>query len=140
VKPLKAFQQLAEKAKDVTTKATSSQPYKASMYPMKPSELYVNGNSFGQIWATIGGDNTSTLGAITGVDVATWGKGASTPTTASETMDYAEAEFYYDCGGGGADTPSAGRPDKSGDWGDCKHNAMWNMFWKARRTRWQPVE
>ena len=141
VKPLKAFQQLAEKAKDVTSKASSSQPYKASMYPMKPSELYVNGNSFGQVWATIGGDNASTLGAITGVDVATWRKkGASTPTTSSETMDYAEAEFYYDCGTGAGDKPSAGRSDGSGDWSDCKHNAMWNMFWKARLTRWQPVE
>jgi hypothetical protein len=139
VAPLKAFQKLADKAKEVTTKATSSQPYKASMYPMKPSELYANGNSFGQVWATIGGDNASTLGAITGVDVAAWGKGASTPTASSETMDYAEAEFYYDCGVG-AGKPSAGRSDGSGAWGDCKHNAMWNMFWKARLTRWQPVE
>jgi hypothetical protein len=108
---------------------------------MKAAELYKNGNSFGQIWATIGGNNASTLGAITGVDVAAWGKGKGAATQAgpSETMDYAEAEFYYDCGVG-ADKPSVGRSDGSGAWVDCKYNAMWNMFWKARLTRWQPVE
>jgi hypothetical protein len=139
VKPLKAFEELAKKAKEVTSKTKDGKFWHYTMYPMKPAELYSNGNSFGQVWATIGGDNASTLGAITGVDVATWGKGASTPTAASETMDYAEAEFYYDCGVGAA-KPSMGRSDGSGDWVDCKYNAMWNMFWKARLTRWQPVE
>jgi hypothetical protein len=139
VQPLEAFEKLAKKANDVTSKGAKGKPYQASMYPMKPAELYQNGNSFGQIWATIGGDNQSTLGAITGVDVATWGKGASTQATPSETMDYAEAEFYYDCGVGAA-KPSVGRSDGGGAWVDCKYNAMWNMFWKARLTRWQPVE
>jgi hypothetical protein len=138
VKPLEAFQKLARKAEEVTSKAASTQPYKTSMYPMKPAEMYSNGNSFGQIWATIGGDNSATLGAITGVNVATWGRGASTQPKPSESIDYAEAEFYYDCGG--VDKASVGRSDKSGKWGDCKHNAMWNMFWKARLTRWQPVQ
>ena len=139
VKPLQAFQKLAQKAKDATSKGAEGQPYKFSMYPMKPAELYSNGNSFGQVWATIGGDNVSTLGAVTGVAVARWGESASTTTTPNETMDYAEAEFYYDCGVGAA-TPSVGRSDGSGAWVDCKYNAMWNMFWKARLTRWQPVQ
>jgi hypothetical protein len=139
VKPLKAFQDLAKKAKDVTSKGGKGQLYKYSMYPMKPADIYENGNSLGQIWATIGGDNSATLGAVTGVDVATWGKGAKTQTAPSETMDYAEAEFYYDCGVGAAKA-SVGRSDSSGAWIDCKYNAMWNMFWKARLTRWQPVQ
>jgi hypothetical protein len=139
VKPLKAFQDLAKKAKEVTSKSNEGKPWRFSMYPMKPAELYKNGNSFGQVWATIGGNNASTLGAVTGVDVAAWGTGASTRTGPSENMDYAEAEFYYDCGVGAAE-PSVGRADGSGAWVDCKYNAMWNMFWKARLTRWQPVE
>jgi hypothetical protein len=140
VKPLEAFQGLAKKANEVTSKSSNGQFWRFSMYPMKPAELYSNGNSFGQVWATIGGDNAPTLGAITGVDVATWGRrGATTKTEANETMDYAEAEFYYDCGVGAAQA-SVGRSDSSGAWVDCKYNAMWNMFWKARVTRWQPVE
>ena len=139
VKPLQAFQALAKKARDVTSKGASAQAYKFSMYPMKPAELYANGNSFGQVWATIRGDNTATTGAITGVEVAAWGARGTRGESASEKMDYAEAEFYYDCGVG-AGAPSAGRSDGSGAWVDCKYNAMWNMFWKARLTRWQPVE
>src|SRR4030095_3761431 len=30
--------------------------------------------------------------------------------------------------------------DSNGKWMYCKYNAMWNMFWRARLVRWQPVE
>jgi hypothetical protein len=121
-------------------------PWTTTMLPMATFGMYANGNSFGQIWATIDGDSSSTLGAITGVNVAASGKGADNKTAPGERMDYAEAEFYYECGDG-AQPPLAGArwnpfipSDSNGKWVGCKHNAMWNMFWKARLTRWQPVE
>jgi hypothetical protein len=30
--------------------------------------------------------------------------------------------------------------DASGEWADCKPNAMWNMFWRARLVRWHEAE
>jgi hypothetical protein len=108
---------------------------------------YANGNSFGQVWATVEGDDSSTLGAITGVNVAAAGKGGANAPVAGERIDYAEAEFYYECGDGAEQTPLAGHDpfgiiprDTNGKWAYCKYNAMWNMFWRARLTRWQPVE
>jgi hypothetical protein len=138
--PIKSFQKVAKDGNDRVTKGASL--WNFGLAPMKPFDLYKNGNSFGQVWATIKGDDASTTGAITGVDVAAWGTGAITATTDAEKMDFAEAEFYYDCGSG-SPSPAMGnflRPDSSGNWDDCKLNAMWNMFWKARLVRWQAAE
>jgi hypothetical protein len=144
VAPIDSFLKLtkagAKRIKDAEKDSKGRQLW--SLAPMKTFDLYKNGNMFGQIWATIKGDDASTTGAITGVDVAAWGTGATTNVTDAEKMDYAEAEFYYDCGPG-SPSPVMGTflsPDSSGRWDDCKLNAMWNMNWKARVVRWQAAE
>jgi hypothetical protein len=134
----KEFQDIAKNAKDATSKGSW---YKLSMYPMKPYDLFQNGNGWGQVWATINGNESLTTGAETGVDVAAW-KWASPPDTvdtSGEKLDFAEAEFYYDCGPNtGPEAP--GRNDTDGVWSECKYNAMWNMKWKARLRRYKPFE
>jgi hypothetical protein len=151
VKPIQGFIEVTQKGasrvggpdKDKDGKAVKGQLYRYSMFPMKPFDLYKNGNSFGQVWATIRGNEASTTGAITGVDVASWGTPAAPAAgDVGETMDFSEAEFYYDCGPG-SPSPVMGDfffPDSSGSWDECKFNAMWNMYWKARLVRWQPAE
>ena len=132
------FQKMSKEAKDATSKG---QLYKNSMYPMKTYDLFKNGNGFGQVWAIIKGKESLTTGATTGVDIALWGraKGAAPADTSGNSVDFAEAEFYYDCGASsGREAP--GRDDSSGDWGACKYNAMWNMKWKARLRRYHPFE
>jgi hypothetical protein len=133
-----AFRKLAEEAKGATSKG---QLYKNSMYPMKTYDMFQNGNGFGQVWAIIKGNESLTTGAATGVDVASWGraKGAAPADTSGNSVDFAEAEFYYDCGTG-AGRHAPGRDDSGGTWGDCKYNAMWNMKWKARLRRYHPFE
>jgi hypothetical protein len=132
----KPFEELAKKAKDATSKGSW---YKFTMYPMKPYDLYQNGNGFGQVWAIINGKDSLTTGAQTGVDVAAWGAGKFVADTSGDSVDYAEAEFYYDCGPhAGPEAP--GRDDSDGVWSECKYNAMWNMKWKARLRRYHPFE
>jgi hypothetical protein len=149
VKPLTEFAEMLKKTEK--TLKGKQRPWTVTMLPMATFGAYSNGNSFGQVWATIQGDDAATLGAISGVNVAVAGKGGTNKPAAGERMDYAEAEFYYECGGG-AQSPVAGHdpgwlpfgwripPDSNGKWAYCKYNAMWNMFWRARLTRWQPVE
>jgi hypothetical protein len=143
--PIASFLKVAKAGADRVKgpdKGSSAQPWRYALAPMKPFDLYKNGNMFGQVWATIKGDDAGTTGAITGVDIAAWGSGASTAVTDAEKLDYAEAEFYYDCGPG-SPKPSMESllfPDSSGSWDDCKLNAMWNMFWKARVVRWQAAD
>jgi hypothetical protein len=133
-----AFQEISKQAKDATSKG---ELYKNSMYPMKTYDLFQNGNGFGQVWAIIKGKESLTTGSATGVDIALWGKakGAPPANTSGNSVDFAEAEFYYDCGpSSGRSAP--GRDDSSGNWGECKYNAMWNMKWKARLRRYHPFE
>jgi hypothetical protein len=132
------FQKLSEEAKKATSKGLL---YKNSMYPMKPYDLFQNGNGFGQVWAIIKGNDGLTTGAASGVDIAAWGraKGAAPADTSGNRVDFAEAEFYYDCGANsGRSAP--GRDDSGGSWSECKYNAMWNMKWKARLRRYHPFE
>jgi len=132
------FQKLSEEAKKATSKGAL---YKNSMYPMKPYDLFKNGNGFGQVWAIIKGNEALTTGAMQGVEVALWGgkKGPAPADTSGNNVDFAEAEFYYDCGpNSGRHAP--GRDDSGGTWADCKYNAMWNMKWKARLRRYHPFE
>lgn len=132
----KPFQDLAKNAKDMTSKGKWN---RYSMYPMKPYDLYQNGNGFGQIWAIIHGTEALTAGASTGVDIASWGTSSFFGDTSGNSVDYAEAEFYYDCGPkSGPEAP--GRDDSNGVWNECKYNAMWNMKWKARLRRYKPFE
>jgi hypothetical protein len=153
LKPLKWFkwfkplQDLVWGAKDVTSKPTAitkgADPkggfWRYSMYPMKPYDLFQNGNGFGQVWAIINGKASLTTGAQTGVDVASWGAGKLLADTSGDSVDFAEAEFYYDCGPhSGPEAP--GRDDSGGVWTECKYNAMWNMKWKARLRRYHPFE
>jgi hypothetical protein len=106
---------------------------------MKPYDLFQNGNGFGQVWAIINGKDSLTTGAATGVDVASWGTGALFADSSNDSTDFAEAEFYYDCGpNSGPEAP--GRNDSAGVWDQCKYNAMWNMKWKARLRRYHPFE
>jgi hypothetical protein len=116
----------------------SPKSWKSVALPMKTFTLYANGNMFGQIWATIGGDNTLTTGAISGVEVASWGASSDQPTDATgETIDYAEAEFYYDCG---AEQAAANPfPSSSPLGAACTKDNLWNMNWKARLRRWTPA-
>jgi hypothetical protein len=132
----KPFQDLASKAKDTTSKGKWN---RYNMYPMKTYDLFQNGNGFGQVWAIIKGDEALTTGASTGVEVASWGTSSFFADTSGNTVDYAEAEFYYDCGPtSGKSAP--GRDDSDGVWAQCKYNAMWNMKWKARLRRYHPFE
>ena len=64
-KPIAAFIDVATKGasrvggpdKGADGKPVSGQVYRYSMFPMKPFDLYKNGNSFGQVWATIQGND-----------------------------------------------------------------------------------
>ncbi len=124
-------------ANDIAKDATGP-----SMFPMKPFDEAKNGNGFMQVWGSATGSSTIGSGAITGVAVAGWGDAASRDNTSTESNDFAEAEFYFDCGGpkAGGDQTILGTSDTSGDWQDCKYNAMWNMQWKARLRRYHQFE
>jgi hypothetical protein len=115
------------------------QKNRVSPYPMKPYDLFQNGNGFGQVWAIINGNEALTTGAATGVDVASWGASSVVSDSGQNGVDFAEAEFYYDCGPN-AGPEAAGRGDSGGVWLDCKYNAMWNMKWKARLRRYQEFD
>jgi len=113
-----------------------------SMFPMKPFDESKNGNGFMQVFGYAGGSATMTTGAVTGVAVAGWKEVEAAPNTAVESDDFAEAEFYFDCGGPATegDVTVLGTTDTGGDWQDCKYNAMWNMRWKARLRRFHQFE
>lgn len=111
--------------------------------PMKPFEMSKNGNGWMQIWSSVKGNPAGTKSANTGVLVPSWGL-AQAPSEAvpGDEVDFAEAEFYYDCGApdNGANQTILGYGDTSGDWGSCKYNAMWNLRWKARLRRYHEFE
>jgi hypothetical protein len=132
----KTFNKIASSAKDATSKGSLT---RFSMYPMKPYDMFQNGNGFGQIWAIIKGDESLTTGASTGVDIASWGTSAFFGDTGPNSVDFAEAEFYYDCGPN-AGAEAGGRSDTDGIWNECKYNAMWNMKWKARLRRYHEFD
>jgi hypothetical protein len=117
-----------------------------TMFPMKPYDESGNGNMFMQIWASVGGSATLTAGAATGVAIAGWGSAASPSNQGGDDQDFAEAEFYFNCGdpGDSADvtvwSPRGSGGDGSGHWQDCKYNALWNMDWKARLRRYHQAE
>jgi hypothetical protein len=145
----KAFRKISEEAKKSTSQTSqvetasgeteSKGKYRYSMYPMKPYDLFQNGNGFGQVWAIINGKDSLTLGAATGVDVAEWGPSDSSGDSSGNNVDYAEAEFYYDCGPQSGES-APGRNDTGGSWDQCKYNAMWNLKWKARLRRYHPFQ
>jgi hypothetical protein len=136
----KSFRKLSESSKNATSQPLKgTDRYRYSMYPMKTYDLFQNGDGFGQVFAIIDGDESLTTGAATGVDVAQWGRSAFSGDTTGNSVDYAEAEFYYDCGpGSGISAP--GRDDSLGRWDQCKYNATWNLKWKARLRRYHPFQ
>jgi hypothetical protein len=113
-----------------------------SMFPMKPFDEAKNGNGFMQVWGSASGSATLGTGAVTGVAVSGWKPTEVTPNENGDSHDFAEAEFYFDCGGPGTqdDQTVLGTSDSSGDWQDCKYNAMWNMRWKARLRRFHQFQ
>jgi hypothetical protein len=113
-----------------------------SMFPMKPFDEAKNGNGFMQVFASATGSSSMTTGAVGGVAIAGWGEAPVKDNTSTERNDFAEAEFYYDCGApdAGDDQTIFGTSDTSGAWQDCKYNAMWNMRWKARLRRYHQFE
>ena len=132
----RVFSNILAKAKDLTGKAHPS------MFPMKPFDETSNGGDFQQVWSSATGSETLGSGAITGVAIA--GGPAASPTNneGGDNQDFAEAEFYFDCGGpdGGRDQTVLGTSDTSGDWQECKYNAMWNMEWKSRMRRYHQFQ
>jgi hypothetical protein len=139
-KSLRALSEASKKATSQPLNKNKSDLYRYSMYPMKPYDLFQNGNGFGQVFAIIDGNESLTTGAATGVDVAKWGPSAAfSGDTAGNSVDYAEAEFYYDCGPGSG-TSAPGRNDTLGKWDQCKYNATWNLKWKARLRRYHPFQ
>jgi hypothetical protein len=113
-----------------------------SMNPMKPFDESKNGNGFMQVYGSATGNSSLTTGAEMGVAIAGFESGSPSSGSASDGSDFAEAEFYFDCGapGTGDDEVILGTSDTSGDWQDCKYNAMWNLRWKARLRRYHQFE
>jgi hypothetical protein len=113
-----------------------------SMYPMKPFDESKNGNSFMQVYGSAAGNSSLTTGAQMGVAIAGFESGSPSSGGVTDGSDFAEAEFYFDCGGpgGGDDEVILGTSDTTGDWQDCKYNAMWNMRWKTRLRRYHQFE
>jgi hypothetical protein len=113
-----------------------------SMNPMKPFDEAKNGNGFMQVYGSATGTPSLTTGAQTGVGIAGFESGSASSVGSSDGNDFAEAEFYFDCGGpnAGDDEVVMSTNDTSGDWQDCKYNAMWNMRWKARLRRYHQFQ
>lgn len=117
-------------------------PSNPSMFPMKPFDEAKNGNGFMQVYASATGAPTFGTGSVMGVAIAGWTQVAPTPNQGADSDDFAEAEFYFDCGGPrtAADETVLGTSDMSGDWQTCKYNAMWNLQWKTRMRRFHQFE
>ena len=123
-----------------------------SMFPMKPFDDSKNGSDWMQVWSSVHGSDSLTTGAATGVAISEWADGTTGSNQGGGNDDFSEAEFYFDCGAPGTENdqvvfgaallpPKAGlTSDTSGDWQDCKYNAMWNMRWKTRLRRYHQFE
>jgi hypothetical protein len=112
------------------------------IFPMKPFDESSNGSAFMQVYSSASGSPTVGTGAITGVAVAGWTPVATTDNSGADSNDFAEAEFYYDCGNpaDSDDQMVVGTDDTNGGWQECKYNAMWNMRWKTRLRRYHQCE
>jgi hypothetical protein len=128
-----------------------------SMLPMKPFDESRNGNDFMQVWGSARGSSGAGAGAVTGVAIAGWQSAPVSPNAGADADDFAQAEFYFDCGNPAAGSdetvlvpnvypPALGYTDDgaggkdAGSWLECKYNAMWNMRWKARMRRYHQME
>jgi hypothetical protein len=112
------------------------------MNPMKPFDESSNGNSFMQVYGSAYGNTLLGAGAMQGVAVAGWTPADAPSNSPAESHDFAEAEFYFDCGNPDTsdDQTLLGTNDTDGAWQQCKYNAMWNMRWKTRMRRYHQFE
>jgi hypothetical protein len=127
-----------------------------SITSMKMFDMAENGDDWFAVYSTVEGRPQLTVGALTGVQVATWGAPSASPIGLDDDIDGSQAEFYFDCGntatngndeglaflGTGLGTPFGPTTanDMSPSWSSCKYAAPWNMRWKARLRRVHPFE
>ena len=122
-----------------------------SIDSMKMFDLAKNGNDWFAVYSTVTGNAALTTGALTGVDVATWGAQSRSPIGSTDDIDGSQAEFYFDCGNTGTNGNDEGllyagfghwgtATDMSPSWSTCKYTANWNMRWKARLRRAHPFQ